>query len=216
MFRFIIPLAAMLVMNMPVGTPDVLYEAKVSGVEAILEEYKDLYEANSDMTGYIYLPNGIEYPVMFTPYSQNYYADHDFDRAESKEGLPFLNRYSVFGERGISLMYGHHLKSGRGVTVLKDYLEDIEDAVIRIDTLYDEQEYEVVAVALTSLEESFNYYEYVGSLNRREFETWKRGFEPFCVRGTLSELSYDDTILELSTCYYQKENGRLVVILKAL
>lgn len=216
MFRFIIPLAAMLVMNMPVSVPDVLYDAKLSGVETILEEYEDLHEANSDMAGYIYLPNGIEYPVMFTPYSQNYYADHDFDKAESKEGLPFLNRYSVFGDRGISLMYGHHLKSGRGFTVLKEYLEDIEDAVIRVDTLYDEQEYEVVAVALTSLEESFNYYEYVGSLNQREFEAWKKGFEPFCIRGTLSELSYDDTILELSTCYYHKENGRLVVILKAL
>lgn len=216
MFQFVVPIAAMLVMNMPASAPDVLYDAKISEIETVLEEYEEFYKANSDMAGYIYLPNSIEYPVMFTPYSQNYYADHDFNKTESKEGLPFLNRYSVFGERGISLMYGHHLKSGRGFTILTDYLEDIEDACIRVDTLYSEQEYAVAAVALTSLDESFNYYEYVGSLNRREFETWKRGFEPYCVRGTLSELSYDDMILELSTCYYQKENGRLVVVLKAL
>lgn len=112
-------------------------------------------------------------------------------------------------------MYGHHLKSGRGFTVLKDYLEDIEDKVIRVDTLYSEQEYEIVAAALTSLDEPFSYYEYVGSLNKRDFEAWKEGFEPYCVSGTLSELAYDDVILELSTCYYHKENGRFVVILKA-
>lgn len=215
MFKFVVPIVAMLVANMPVSIHDVLYEAKAAGVETVLEGYKDLYESNSDMAGYIYLPNGIEYPVMFTPYNQNYYVDHDFNKAESREGLPFLNRYSVFGGRGISLMYGHHLKSGRGFTVLKDYLEDIEGARIQADTLYSEQEYEVVAAALTSLDESFSYYEYVGSLNKREFEAWKEGFEPYCVRGTLSELAYDDVILELSTCYYQKENGRLVVILKA-
>ncbi len=215
MFKFVVPIVAMLVANMPVSIHDVLYEAKAAGVETVLEGYEDLYESNSDMAGYIYLPNGIEYPVMFTPYNQNYYVDHDFNKAESREGLPFLNRYSVFGSRGISLMYGHHLKSGRGFTVLKDYLEDIEGARIQADTLYSEQEYEVVAAALTSLDESFSYYEYVGSLNKREFEAWKEGFEPYCVRGTLSELAYDDVILELSTCYYQKENGRLVVILKA-
>ena len=274
MFKFVVPIVAMLVANMPASIPDVLYDAKLSeaetveeascgsgvetveetscdsGVETVeeascgsgvetagevsgssgdnsvrigqiylpngmLEKYAMQYWENSDMAGYIYLPNGIEYPVMFTPYNQNYYADHNFEKAESREGLPFLNRYSVFGERGISLMYGHHLKSGRGFTVLKDYLEDIEDKVIRVDTLYSEQEYEVVAAALTSLDEPFNYYEYVASLNRRKFEAWKESFEPYCIRGTLSALEYDDVILELSTCYYQKENGRLVVILKA-
>ena len=236
MFKFVVPIVAMLVANMPASIPDVLYDAKLSEAETVeetscgsggetvvrigqiylpngmLEKYAMQYWENSDMAGYIYLPNGIEYPVMFTPYNQNYYADHNFEKAESREGLPFLNRYSVFG---ISLMYGHHLKSGRGFTVLKDYLEDIEDKVIRVDTLYSEQEYEVVAAALTSLDEPFNYYEYVGSLNRRDFEAWKEGFEPYCIRGTLSALEYDDVILEQSTCYYQKENGRLVVILKA-
>lgn len=216
MFKFVVSIIVMLVANTPLSVPDNLYDENVLGVETILEGYKDLYEANNDMAGYIYLSNGIEYPVMFTPYNQNYYVDHDFDKAENKEGLPFLNRYSMFGERGISLMYGHHLKSGRGFTVLKDYLEDIENQYIRVDTLCNEQKYKVVAVILTSLNESFNYYDYVGCLNQREFETWKRGLEPYCIRGSLSELSFDDVILELSTCYYHKENGRLVVVLKAV
>lgn len=213
MIKFVFALMAVLSLAVPVSND--------SGVEyEILEEYSVQYEENSDMNGYIYLPNGIEYPVMFTPYNQNYYADHDFNKAESKEGLPFLNRYSVFGESGISLMYGHHLKSGRGFMVLKYYLEDEkyfdENRYIQIDTLYRNQKYEVVAVAMTSLNESFNYYEYVGQVDETDFSEWKEGFEPYCVRGSLSGLSYDDVIMELSTCYYHKNDGRLVVILKAV
>ena len=192
-----------------------------SGVEREMhEKYASLYEENTDMAGYIYLPNGIEYPVMFTPYNQNYYIDHDFDKAESKEGLPFLNRYSLMGEHGISLMYGHHLKSGRGFMVLKYYLENEEyleeNKYIQVDTLYTEQKYEVAAVALTSLDEPFEYYNYVGQVSEKDFNDWKEGFEDYCVRGSLSGVSCEDAIMELSTCYYHKNDGRLVIILKAV
>ncbi len=175
----------------------------------ILEEYAGKYEENSDMTGYIYLPNDV-----------CYYADHNFNKEKSKEGLPFLNRYSLLGEQGISLMYGHHLKSGRGFTVLKHYLEDEgyleKNRHIRIDTLYDRQEYEIVAVVLTSLNESFKYYNYVGQLSEQEFEEWKEGLQGYCVKGSLDDVCYEDVVMELSTCYYHKDDGRLVVILKAV
>ena len=102
---------------------------------------------------------------------------------------------------------------------MKHYLEDDgyleENKYIQADTLFNAQEYEVVAIALTSLNESFNYYEYVGGLNQRDFESWKKGFSEYIVRGSLSGLTCEDTILELSTCYYHKDDGRLVVILKA-
>lgn len=222
MLEFILSLAAMLSLSMTV--PDYPVDSGDSGVEAVESGaavgHGELYDANSDMQGYIYLPNGIEYPVMFTPYNQNYYIDHDFNRAESKEGLPFLNRYSRLGMQGISLMYGHNLRSGRGFAVLRHYLEDEgyleENRYIQIDTLFSGQVYEVAAVALTSLDEPFDYYEYVGCLSQREFQEWRDGFETYCIRGSLSELSYKDTIMELSTCYYHKDDGRLVVVLKSI
>ena len=233
MVKLIISMAVALTLGIPRGVPDVLNEplaeevdfgeikdsgeTESSGVE-ILEKYSSLYKENTDMAGYIYLPNGIGYPIMYTPYNQNYYINHDFNKAGSREGLPFLNRYSLLGLQGISLMYGHNLKSGRGFTVLKKYLDKEyfdENKYIQADTLYNVQEYEVVAVALTSLNDPFSYYEYVGDLNQRDFETWKMGFEDYVVRGSLSELTCEDKVLELSTCYYHKDDGRLVVILKA-
>ena len=126
--KFVLSMAVVAVLGIPRGMPDVLYDSKadasdISGVErlvekTVLDRYRELYNANSDMQGYIYLPEGIEYSIMFTPYNQNYYIDHDFNKAENKEGLPFLNRHSLLGEQGISLIYGHHLKSGKGFTVL--------------------------------------------------------------------------------------------------
>lgn len=218
MVKFVLYLIAVLSAAAPVNTSG---GAGVTGAELeVLEEYAGQHEENSDMAGYIYLPNDMKYPVMFTPYEQNYYADHNFSKAKSKEGLPFLNRYSLLGKPGIALMYGHHLKSGKGFTVLKHYMEDKEyfeeNRYIQIDSLYKRQKYEVVAAALTSLNEPFEYYNYVGQVSGQDFEEWKDGFEEYCVRGSLSGLSCEDVIMELSTCYYHKDDGRLVVILKAV
>lgn len=185
----------------------------------ILDKYREMYERNPDMCGYIYLPNGLEYPIMFTPYNQNYYIDHNFDNENSKEGLPFLNRYSVIGEAGISLVYGHNLRSGKAFSVLKKYLDDDyfdENRFIQIDTLYEEQQYEVAAVVMTSLHETFKYYEYIGFMEDDDFGCWKSEISKYVVKGSLEGLKPSDIIMEASTCYYHKKDGRLVVILKAV
>jgi len=184
----------------------------------ILDKYIESYEQNKEMIGYVYLPNGLEYPVMFTPFEQNKYIDKDFSLNNKKEGLPFLNRFSCFGETGVSLMYGHNMKNGQALTGIKLYYENenyFEDyPTIQVDTLYEEITYEVVAVALTSLYEDFNYYEYVGVLDEEEFGEWKSGFEKYVVKGTLENLTAQDNILEMSICYYHKDDGRLVLILR--
>lgn len=194
--------------------PPVVIESK-----EILSDYKELYEVNNDMVGYIYLPEGNAYPVMQRVQDQNYYLYRNFHEEDDKEGIPFLNRYSELGTSGISLIYGHTLKNGRQFGRLK-YFEDEEyfeeHRTIRIDTLYEKVTYEVVAVALTSLHEDFEYYLYVGDVTENDFNDWKLGFEEYCIRGSLQDLSYGDTIVELSACAYHTEDGRLVVILKAI
>ena len=200
-----------------ISMQELCIENEVSETE-ILEKYMDITEVNNDVYGYMYLPNGLEYPIMFTPYDQNKYINLDINQVEVQEGTPFLNRLSVLGEPGISLIYGHNMKNGKAFSCLRNYYENAnyfsEYNLMQINTIWEEATYEIVAVALTSLYEDFNYYEYVGNITKGEFESWKTGFEPYVVVGSLSDLEYKDTIVELSTCYYHKEDGRLIIILR--
>lgn len=185
----------------------------------ILEQYRELYEMNHDMIGFLYLTEDYQYPVLQRIDDQNYYTYRNFLGEEDKEGCIFANRYTELGRSGVSMLYGHTLKSGRMFASLKkyqdsDYFE--EHHIIRLDTLYEEMQYEVIAVALTSLHEDFKYFEYVGNLSEEAFDEWKSGLAPYIVRGTVEGLEYGDIICELTCCAYHTKDGRLVVILKAI
>lgn len=193
-------------------------EMGVLHVPQILPQYESLYEQNDDMIGYIYLKD-YEYPVVQRVEDQNYYTYRDFYGEDSKEGSIFANRYTNLGEPGISLLYGHTMRSGTMFGSLKKYKKEKyfeENNIITIDTIYKEMSYQVVAVAETSLHEDFKYYEYVGDLSEEQFDEWKKGFEPYIVRGSVESLEWEDTICELNCCSYLVKDGRLVVILKAI
>lgn len=206
--------------------PDIVEEAEVIEPEEepvlepeILEQYRELYETNNDMIGFLYLTEEYQYPVLQRIEDQNYYAYRNFLGEEDKEGCIFANRYTELGKSGVSMLYGHTLKSGRMFASLKkyqdaDYFE--EHRIIKLDTLYEELQYEVMAVALTSLHEDFKYFEYVGNLSEAGFDEWKSGLTPYIVRGTVEGLEYGDVICELTCCAYHTKDGRLVVILKAI
>lgn len=199
---------------------DFTYEEQYVEVQPeILSQYQELYAVNNDIVGFIYLNEGYSYPVMQRVQDQNYYLNKNFREENDLEGIPFANRYCTLGEPGLTLLYGHTLKSGHQFSCLKYFKEEDyfnEHRYMQIDTLYEEMQYEVVAVALTSLHEEFEYYLYVGDVTETDFNDWKSGFSEYIIRGSLEDLSYGDIIVELSTCSYQTEDGRIVVILKAV
>lgn len=200
---------------------DLVQEPDVEPVvePTIIKKYEKLYETNNDMIGFIYLTDEYKYPILQRIEDQNYYLHNDFFGKEDKNGSIFANRLSKLGQPGISLLYGHTMKSGKMFHGLKYYLDKDyfdEHKIMQIDTLYDEMYYEVVAVAQTSMHEAFAYYNYVGDVSEEEFYEWRDGFEKYCSRGSLSGLTYGDTIVELSCCAYHTTDGRLVVILKAI
>ena len=52
----------------------------------ILEQYRELYEQNTDMEGWIKIDGtGIDYPVMYTV--DDFYLSHVFDKGASKSGV---------------------------------------------------------------------------------------------------------------------------------
>ena len=80
----------------------------------ILPEYQPIYERNSDLVGWIKLEGThINYPVMQTPDSPDYYLNRNFDKQTSKAGAIYVREAcDVFKPSDNVVIYGHYISSG--------------------------------------------------------------------------------------------------------
>lgn len=90
----------------------------------ILEQYRDVYEQNTDMAGWIKIDGTvINYPAMYT--ANDFYLSHGFDKEESKSGTPFIDKRCPLEPFGTNtIIYGHHMKNGTMFADLLEYMDE--------------------------------------------------------------------------------------------
>lgn len=187
---------------------------------AMLPEFTELYERNSDIIGWLKIDGTrIDYPVMQNPQDAEYYLDHGFDKEETKNGLPFLDAQCRIDDSDILLIHGHHMKSGLMFTDLMNYKQESfykEHATLQFSTLYEKEEYEIVAVILSEVyrksDDVFKYYQVEKVETAAEFNSYVENIKKLALYDTNVTAEYGDKLIVLSTCEYSTENGRLVVI----
>ncbi|MCP1423886.1 sortase B [Paenibacillus xylanexedens] len=186
----------------------------------MLPEFRDLYERNSDIVGWLKIDGTrIEYPVMQSPQDSEYYLNHDFDRKENQGGLPFLDESSTTNHSNILLIHGHHMKSGWMFKDLMKYKGESfykEHATFQFSTLYEKEEYEIVAVILSKVyrksDDVFKYYQIENVNTPAEFDSYVQNIKQRSLYDTGVTAQYGDKLIVLSTCEYSTENGRLAVV----
>ena len=90
--------------------------------EQIRVNFDKLIEKYPDVVGYIYGANtGINYPIV-QGNDNDYYLKHDYDGNNNNNGSIFMEYLcrDDFGSRN-SIIYGHHMKSGRMFAALENY-----------------------------------------------------------------------------------------------
>lgn len=186
----------------------------------ILEKYQDLHTKYPDIVGWIF-----DYPILMNKEDSDYYLYRNFKKEESKHGSIYLNNECDLNlKSSISLVYGHNMKDGSMFGELDKYLDKNfyeKNRIINLDTLYEENQYEVVGVFLSKIYlqddlEVFKYYNYKGLLSEDDFNDYKDGVAPLLKVGDLSEVKYGDTLVELITCSYHTEEGKLIVLCKKI
>jgi sortase B len=191
----------------------------------ILKKYQDLYNENPDIDGWINIRGIADYPVMIHKEDSDYYLHKDFNKKDSKYGSVYLNNECDLNlNSSISLVYGHNMKDGSMFGKLDKYLDKDffeQNRIIELDTLYEENQYEVVGVFLSRIYNQdeldvFKYYNYKGTLSEEEFNDYKNGVSQLLKIGDLSNVKYGDTLVELITCSYHTEDGKLVVLCKKI
>ena len=205
------------------------YVARISNEEDvdrpdILDQYKTLYNSNRDIIGWISIPNTkIDYPVM--QYSDNtYYLSHNFDRKDDKAGCLFLDcGCDVIKGSDNYIIYGHHLTSGRMFSSLSDYESKTfyeKHSTISFDTIFETGTYAVMYAfrsrVYDDMDVNFKYYQFINADSEEEFNSYMNEMKEASYYDTGVTAVYGDQLLTLSTCDYQEENGRFVVVAKKI
>jgi len=186
----------------------------------MLPEFQELYRRNPDIVGWLEIEGiRIEYPIMQNQQDVEYYLNHDFDKKENKNGLPFLDEHSRINGSDILLIHGHHMKSGAMFADLMKYKQESfykEHATLQFSTLYEKADYDIVAVILSKVygitDDVFKYYQIDNVGTSAEFDSYMQNIQKLALYDTGVTAQYGDKLIVLSTCEYSTEDGRLAVV----
>ncbi len=188
----------------------------------VLGQYKSLYEKNKNFIGWIAIDGtNINYPVMKSVYGNGeFYLDHNFNGEEDRNGTLFMDdNCDVIRPSENWIIYGHNMKSGKMFGDLTEYKSEAyykKHPVVKFDTIYEPGVYDVMyAFESRVYEEStiaFKYYQFIDPASEAEFDSAMREMAADSYYDTGVTAKYGDRLLILSTCDYDEDNGRFVVV----
>lgn len=184
-------------------------------------KYADLYAQNNDFIGWITLEDTvIDYPVMQSKDSSNFYLDHNFKKEYSRFGVPYMQENCSLSSDNI-VIYGHNMKNKSMFNSLTKYKDkDFYNThrYIQLDTLSEQRKYEVICafktVAYTN--NGFQYYNFIKANTEEEFSAYIERCQALSFYDTGVNAEYGDKLITLSTCEYSQNNGRFVVVAKLI
>lgn len=185
------------------------------------EKYAALLDKNSDMVGWITIPDTkINYPVMLTPNDEEYYLRRNFDKEYEFRGTPFINASAnLEAEDDNTIIYAHNMDDGTmfgGLRKYYDYTFYVDHKTFQFDTIYRNATYEIVAVFKTvddrEHELYIDYYNFINARDEASFNQQIQMYKWASFYDTGVTPKYGDKLLTLSTCEYSNKNGRLVVV----
>lgn len=191
--------------------------------KTLLPQYADLYQENPDLFGWIKIEDtAIDYPVMYTPDEPEKYLYANFEGNYSYCGLPFLDEECTENSDNL-LIYGHNMLDGTMFRALMNYKDQSyweAHPVIQLDTIYEEQEYEVMFAFYDRVyykhEDVFKFYQFIDAENAQDFEYAIAAMKEKQLYDTGVTASYGDQLITLVTCSYHTENGRFVVVARKI
>lgn len=207
------------------GDQDVVIHYTEEGdVPDVLDEYKDLLIKNKKLIGWVKIADtNIDYPVMQTS-DNEYYLTHNINQEKDRNGTIFMDtNCDVLKPSTNFILYGHHMRSGNMFGKLdkyedQDYCE--EHSIIQFDTIYEHGTYQVMYVfrshVFTAEDVSFKYYQFIDAYSEVEFDSYMKEMSEMSLYDTGVTAQYGDQLLTLSTCDYEEENGRFVVVAKRI
>ena len=202
----------------------------------ILPKYQALYAENPDIVGWLTIDGTkIDYPVMQTKDTPEYYLRRNFNKEDDSIGTPFADyRCDIVPYRSFNtIIYGHLTSNGSMFRWLLNYAYKSwyeEHKEIHFDTLMEQGTYEVVAVFYADVtnatlmeqwdkncEEAYTFYNYIEVDTEEGFSKFLEEIEHKKLYPTDKTCTLNAPIITLICCASPEfsgieQNGRFVVI----
>ena len=187
----------------------------------MLEKYAALYARNPDFVGWLSIDAfDISLPVVQAE-DNNKYLKLDFDGKRSKYGSLFVNASNNMRDLDMNTtIFGHNMKDMSMLSRVINYqnAKGYKKApVIQFNTLYGQYKWKVFAVFITNGSESgdrgymFNYM-FANLSSESALESYLGEIKQRSLYYPEVDIALTDKILTLSTCTYEFDDARLVVL----
>ena len=191
--------------------------------QAILPQYKEIYEENNDFVGWLYIPNTeIDYPVLQSE-DNDYYLYRDFYGNDNKNGQLILDSKCDPWTPSYNLVIsGHNMKHGLMFGTLpfyesKSYWKN--NKIITFDTLMREGQYVIFAVFYSAdYDEDERGFRYNADIQYKlDAEQWLAEVRANQLYDTGIDAEYGDEFITLTTCdRSRRRNGRFVAVCRRI
>ena len=190
----------------------------------ILPDYVTLYNNNKRLIGWIKIDDTlIDYPVMQST-NEDYYLNHNFNQEKDNNGSIFIDSdCSIWPRSQNIIIYGHNMKSGKMFGELKKYKSESfyeQQPYIYFDTLYSKGKYQVMYafsdIVYNESDVVFKYYQFIDANSEDEWNSSMNYMAEKSMYDTGITAAYGDELITLSTCDYQKDAERFVVVAKKI
>lgn len=171
-------------------------------------DFNNLKEINSDVKGWIYVPNtNINYP--FVQYKNNsYYLNRSFEKKKSEAGWIFADyRNDLTNFDKNTIIYGHNRLNKTMFGSLKDatskkWLNNKDNHIIKLSTEKENTLWQVFS--LYKIETTDDYL-YINFNNETEYTNFIKLIKNRSMYNFKSTVTSNDKILTLSTCNGSKQ-----------
>lgn len=199
-------------------------------------DYSKLLEMNSDLVGWITVPNtSINHPVVKTA-NNEYYLDHNFDKESDRRGAVFMDyRNNATELDSNTILYGHNCYDTTMFSELVKY-ESIDfykkSPVFEFNTLEKKYKWKIYGVFITSAAASedngYVFYYNTPNVDENDFDGFIEEVNKRRLYTTDVDINSEDRLMILSTCVRNldlknkagattyRADGRIVILARAV
>lgn len=205
-------IAQVLSAEAPDGNLESSVDEEIIGERILTVDFDELKAINSEVVGWLYLPDTvINYPVVQGK-DNSYYLKHLYDGTYNVNGCLFMDckNNMDFTDDNI-LIYGHHMNSGKMFASLVKYkTQNYYEAHPIAYLITPEKMYRIeIFAGYTTTVDSMAYM--ISPGDRKEKIEWlKEMFDKSDFEADVTVYP-EDTIVTFSTCEYSFQNARYVV-----
>lgn len=183
---------------------------------------------NSDIIGWVNIPGTqLDNPVYQTV-DNDYYITHDMNHENNSYGSLFLDYRCKIDPKALTqnqIIYGHNMRYGAMFGELDKYRDGIkgnlayysEHPIISFDSLYESRKYKIFAIMIvdTTTDSTFGYDFSAYRSNfttQTDFMYWVEYCKQRSLIDTYVDVKPYDEVITLSTCCYDYDDARLVLV----